>query len=39
MYPHHALGLDACLYRGKLKWNDPYPRKLVEGKDTSDSSH
>jgi hypothetical protein len=28
-YSPYALGLDACLYRKKLKWNEAYPQKLV----------
>jgi hypothetical protein len=27
--PLYALGLDACFYRDKLKWNEAYPHKLV----------
>jgi hypothetical protein len=28
-YSPYALGLDACLYRKKLKWNEAYSQKLV----------
>jgi hypothetical protein len=27
----YAIGLDACLYRDKLKWHKAYPHKLVAG--------
>jgi len=27
--PVYPLGLDACFYRDKLKWNETYPHKLV----------
>jgi hypothetical protein len=27
--PLYVLGLGACLYSDKLKWNEAYPHKLV----------